>query len=101
MPINGKLQMTESELEKRLMLMVSRHGGIALKFTSPSYSGMPDRLILFPDSKVGFVEVKRFGKRPTAVQLTRLDMLKTLGFKVFVLDQPEDIERIIDEILSA
>ena len=33
-------------------------GGIALKFTSPGMAGMPDRLVLLPEGKIYFVELK-------------------------------------------
>ena len=43
--------MREKEIEQKLVTEVRRCGGMALKFVSPSYSGMPDRLLLFPDEK--------------------------------------------------
>ena len=59
---------------------------------------MPDRLVLFPDGLVGFVEVKAPGKKPRPLQTARLKLLMNLGFKVFVLDDMEQIGGIIDEI---
>lgn len=38
-------------------------GGWAVKFSSPGLDGMPDRLVLFPGGKLGFVELKAPGKR--------------------------------------
>lgn len=40
--------MLEKQIEHKLGLMVKRRGGIALKFVSPSFAGMPDRLVLLP-----------------------------------------------------
>ena len=59
---------------------------------------MPDRLVLFPDGLVGFVEVKAPGKKPRPLQTARHKLLMNLGFKVFVLDDMEQIGGIIDEI---
>jgi len=72
-----------------------------VKFMSPGFDGMPDRLVLLPGGKCGFVEVKAPGKRPRALQVVRHEMLKELGFKVYVLDAKEQIEEIIDDIHSA
>ena len=72
-----------------------------MKFTSPGFDGMPDRLVLLPGGKCGFVEVKAPGKKPRALQRVRHEMLKGLGFKVYVLDTKEQIEEIIDDICSA
>ena len=51
--------MQEKELERKLVNAVKTVGGIAPKFVSPSFDGMPDRLVLLPHGKLAFVEVKR------------------------------------------
>lgn len=90
--------MREKEIENDLVKKAKKRGGIALKFTSPGYDGVPDRLVLLPNSKIGFVEVKAPGKKPRALQITRMQMLKSLGFKAYVLDDKKDTEVILDEI---
>ena len=37
--------MLEKEIEKKFALAVKKAGGIAPKFVSPGYAGMPDRLV--------------------------------------------------------
>jgi hypothetical protein len=54
--------------------------------------------VLLPKGKVGFVEVKRPGERPRPIQVKRIEELRKLGFKVFVLDNKNDIKKILDEI---
>jgi len=93
--------MREQEIELQLVRAVKKMGGRAVKFMSPGFDGMPDRLVLLPGGKCGFVEVKAPGKRPRALQVVRHEMLKELGFKVYVLDAKEQIEEIIDDICSA
>ena len=93
--------MKESDIEKKLIAAVRAVRGICPKLISPGTDGMPDRLVLLPDGKIGFVEVKAPGKRPRPLQMRRHRILRSLGFKVFVLDDPEQIGGIIDEILSA
>ena len=93
--------MREQEIELQLVRAVKKMGGRAVKFMSPGFDGMPDRLVLLPGGKCGFVEVKAPGKKPRALQVVRHEMLKELGFKVYVLDAKEQIEEIIDDICGA
>ena len=93
-----RIIMLEKRIEQRLRDEVKRRGGLALKFVSPGFAGVPDRLVLMPDGNVGFVEVKAPGEVPRPIQLSRHKLLRRLGFKVYVLDNIENITHIIDEI---
>jgi len=75
-------------------------GGLASKFVSPSFDGMPDRIVLMPGGKIGFTEVKRKGESPSPLQEARHGLLRRLGFKVYVLDDEEKIGGILNEIQS-
>lgn len=90
--------MREKTLEHNLVMEVKRVGGLALKFVSPGFDGVPDRLVLLPGGKVGFVEVKAPGEHTRPLQEARLRLLRKLGFKAYVLDGREQIGGIIDEI---
>ena len=90
--------MREKTIEQRLVKAVKNSGGIAPKLVSPGFDGMPDRLVLLPGGKIGFVEVKAPGKEPRPLQVARHRLLWRLGFKVYVLDDPEQIGGILDEI---
>ena len=92
--------MQEKSLEKKLVKAVKSVGGIAPKLTSPGFDGMPDRLVLLPNGKVGFVELKASGKKPRPIQLSRIKLLKRLGFKAYILDDEKEIGGIINDILS-
>lgn len=93
--------MSEKEIEKALVVAVKISGGVAPKFVSPGFDGMPDRLVLMPNGKCGFVEVKAPGKKPRKLQIARHEMLRRLGFKIYTLDDPEQIGEIIYEIQTA
>ena len=73
---------------------------MALKFVSPGMNGVPDRIVLMPDGKMAFVELKAPGKKPRPLQLKRKRMLEMLGFPVYVVDNIEQIGGILDEIQS-
>lgn len=92
--------MRERMIEQKLVTETRKRGGVALKFVSPSFAGMPDRLLLLPDGKISFVETKAPGQKPRPIQVKRHEMLRKLGFKVFVLDAMEGIQVILDEIME-
>ena len=93
--------MREKIIEQHLVKAVKNSGGIAPKLVSPGFDGMPDRLVLLPGGKIGFVEVKAPGKGPRPLQVARHGLLRRLGFKVYVLDAPEQIGGVLDEIRTA
>lgn len=93
--------MREREIERKLVSIVKSRGGICPKFVSTGFDGMPDRVVLLPHGKIGFVEVKRPGEKPRPLQTARHRLLRKLGFLVFVLDGEEQIGGMIDEIQSA
>ena len=93
--------MREKTIEQHLVKAVKNSGGIAPKLVSPGFDGMPDRLVLLPGGKIGFVEVKAPGKEPRPLQVARHGLLRRLGYKVYVLDDPEQIGGILDEIRTA
>lgn len=93
--------MREKALEKKLVQSVKSAGGIALKFASPGFDGMPDRIVLIPDGHIGFVEVKAPGEKPRPLQIARHGLLRRLGFKVYILDDEQQIGGILDEIRTS
>ena len=92
--------MREKDIEKKLSLMVKKAGGIAVKFVSPSFAGMPDRLVLLPDGVIAFAELKAPGQKSRPLQEARHRLLRRLGFKVYVIDSEEQIGGMLRELLS-
>lgn len=95
--MESKSIMCEKSIEKRLVTEVERVGGWCLKLPAIHNAGLPDRLCLFPGGEVVFVELKAFGKKPRKIQLFIHNKLRGLGFRVEVVDTPEQIETIINE----
>ena len=89
---------SEKQIEQKLVTETRKKGGLAVKFVSPSFSGMPGRLVLLPHGVMGFVEVKAPGKKPRLLQVSRHAMLREMGFQVFVLDSLEDIPGLLQQI---
>lgn len=90
--------MREKQIEQKLVQEARKKGGICPKFTSPGFAGMPDRLLLLPYGRFAFVELKAPGKKPRPLQETRHKLLARLGFRVYVIDRPEQIEIIMAEM---
>ena len=90
--------MREKEIEQSLRKAVTKRGGLCLKLISPGWSGAPDRLVLLPGGRAGFVEVKAPGQHPRPLQVARMRVLSRLGFYVSVLDDKGGVERLLDEI---
>ena len=93
--------MREKQIENKLATEAKKLGGIALKFVSPSFDGMPDRLVLIPDGHIAFVELKALGKKPRPLQLSRHRLLRSLGFRVYVIDSVEQIGGMLDEVRTS
>ena len=93
--------MREKEIEAALVKAAKKRNGLALKFVSPGMSGVPDRLVLLPDGKLGFIELKAPGKKMRLLQEKRKSQLEALGFLVFCLDSKEEIGVMLDAIVQA
>lgn len=93
--------MREKQIENKLATEAKKLGGIAVKFVSPSFDGMPDRLVLMPDGHIAFVELKAPGKKPRPLQLSRHRLLRSLGFRVYVINSVEQIGGMLDEVRTS
>lgn len=90
--------MRETDIEQRLVQAVKAAGGWCPKCISPGTNGMPDRIILMPGGRIAFVEVKAPGQKPRKLQIRRHVRLRHLGFRVFVLDDPDEIPGILEAV---
>lgn len=91
----------ESYVERKLTTEAKKRGGLAVKFVSPGFDGVPDRLVLFPGGKVAFVELKAPGKKMRPLQVRRAEQLQALGFQVYCVDRTDMIGGVLDEIQTA
>ena len=89
---------SEKALERSLRNSVEvKLKGWCLKLLSSHITGLPDRLCLFPGGRILFVELKTTGKKPRKIQLFIHNKLRSLGFRVEVVDTSEQIKRLIRE----
>lgn len=92
---------TEAEVEAALVSQVRAAGGVCWKFTSPGTQGVPDRVVILPGGRIGFVELKRTGALPRPIQVRRIAQLAALGVLVFVCDHTDQVRGVLDAIRAA
>lgn len=63
-----KSKMREKIIEEQLVKSIRLMGGLAPKFVSPGFDGVPDRLILLPNGRIAFAELKAPGKQLRPLQ---------------------------------
>lgn len=86
----------ESTIEAGVVRHCKRRGLYCRKLTSPSSSGIPDRLIC-KDGKVLFLELKREKQKPTALQNYEIGLLVKAGMYATWTDNLVDAITIIDD----
>ncbi len=91
----------EKAIEQKLVRAVKLMGGLALKFVSPGFDGVPDRIVLLPGGKLAFVELKADGKKLRPLQERRRRHFEALGFSVYCVSSTEQIGGVLDEIQSS
>ena len=90
---------SEKVVERKLVEAVKANGGMCIKLLCDQLTGLPDRMCLFPNHKIVFVELKTTGRKPKRIQLFIHDKLRALGFRVEVIDSIEGVEQFINNII--
>lgn len=75
----------ESAIQARIIKRMEAQGYYVIKLLLTNKNGIPDLLCL-KDGKTSFIEVKRPGEKPRALQEYRHNELRELGFDVMILD---------------
>ena len=67
---------SEKVTERYLSAQIMIRGGLCYKWTSPNNRGVPDRICVFPSSKIVFVECKSEGCKMSKMQLSIAKLLR-------------------------
>ena len=89
---------SEKLVERKLVESVKANKGMCIKLLCDQLIGLPDRMCLFPGSKIIFVELKTTGKKPRRIQAYIHNKLRDLGFRVEVIDSVKGISDFIESI---
>ncbi len=96
--------MSEKMIEKRLVEEVKRLDGLIYKFNSQANNGVPDRLIVFPNNLIFFVELKKpKGGITSKVQEHQLEKLKEKGCITFIISNITEVlnfKEYVEDILN-
>lgn len=96
--------MSEKMIEKRLVEEVKRLDGLIYKFNSQANNGVPDRLIVFPNNLIFFVELKKpRGGITSKVQEYQLEKLKEKGCITFIISNITEVlnfKEYVEDILN-
>lgn len=85
--------MQEKEVEAYLVRRISQLGGKAFKFVSPGNAGVPDRLICWK-GQAFFVELKRPGGKPRALQKATVAQIRKTGIKVYCISNKNQVSEL-------
>lgn len=90
--------MKEAQIERWLNERVKDLGGLSFKFTSPDNPGVPDRIYIFPEGAVYFVELKTEIGRLANVQKWQGSRLSEAGCNYQVIKGMEQARAFISEL---
>ena len=90
---------SEKVVERKLVELIKINNGMCIKLLCDQLIGLPDRLCLFPNHKMAFVETKTTGQKPRRIQAYMHKKLRALGFRVEVIDSVEGVEQFINSII--
>lgn len=92
-------KMTEAQIEKRLGKLVQERGGLYFKFVSPSNPGVPDRIIITPDGRTIYVELKTTIGSLQRIQQWQLERMKQCGADVRVIKGWDAAKEFVEEVM--
>lgn len=91
--------MKESEVERRLVQMVRKRGGLCYKFVSPGNPGVPDRIIITPDGRTIYVELKTEIGRLANIQQWQIAEMQKRGAEVRVVKGLDAVKALVEEVM--
>ena len=93
--------MKESTIEARLVKLVRERGGLCYKFVSPGNPGVPDRIVITPEGRTIYVELKTEVGRLANIQKWQLGEMKSRGVDVRVLKGLAQVKAFVEEVMPA
>jgi len=85
----------EEKIENYLVRQVKKLGGRAIKFTSSSLRGLPDRHCIFPNGFACYVECKAPGRKTTKKQDVFIRWLRSCGHVAVIIDSRPRVDAFI------
>lgn len=87
--------MKESDIEDYLVDAVRFLGGETRKVQWIGRNGAPDRVVMLPDGRLLWIELKQKGKSPAPIQLREHAKMARCGQHVYVIDSMEGVDEVL------
>lgn len=91
---------SEKYFERKLKEAIKKRKGLCIKLLSNHFTGLPDRMCLLPGGFIFFCEIKSTGFKPSPRQEYVRKQLSGLGFKWFLIDNMEIINKLTGDDVS-
>lgn len=91
--------MKEAAIEAKLARMVRERGGLCYKFVSPNQPGVPDRIIITPEGRVVFVELKTEIGRLAKIQKWQIGEMQKRNADVRVVKGLDQVKALVEEVM--
>lgn len=88
----------ESYYERKFNKAVESAGGLSMKFVSPNFRGVPDRIVIAPNGVIKFAEIKREGGKLRKLQEYRKAQFQKYGVEVAVIDGEKAISEFVNTL---
>jgi len=88
----------ERDVESYLVKRLGDIGLPCVKFIPDGKVGMPDRVVLLPDGRVLWVELKTDNGKLEEIQKVQHKKLRDLGHRVVVIWNRDEADSLIEEI---
>jgi hypothetical protein len=86
----------EAALERKIREFCHTNGGLCLKQDAAVYKGIPDRLIICPNGRMFFVELKDKDGVVAEIQHHWLNKLRNMGVDAYVVNDFEKFRGLWD-----
>lgn len=93
--------MTEAQIENKMVRMVRERGGLCYKFVSPGNPGVPDRIVITPDGRTIYVELKTEIGRLSSIQKWQRSEFQKRGVDIRVLKGLDEVKAFVREVMPA
>jgi Holliday junction resolvase len=84
---------TEAQIQRAILVKLEKLGWYVIKLIQTNKNGIPD-LLCHKDGRTVYIEVKRPGHKPRALQVVRMRELDIAGIDSFVMSDINELERL-------
>lgn len=99
--IYDRADVSEKALESYLVRRAKEHGLLCVKYAGTQAAGYPDRLLLLPEGRVVWVELKSRGEHMRHLQRIRAAQLAAMGHMVACCDSRDKINDLLNLVTDS